>query len=261
MSDTFCRLATGGGHAVRSLYTNDEETFFTVQRPVILTGITDFITQSDMIDRCLFIHCLEIKDDKREQERVFWKRFDKVHSLILGSLYDVVANGMQSLRKVKLARVSRMADFVYWGEAVGRTLGLDDGQFITIYEKNRDAAFETILDESPIVEPIRNLARCETWEGTAGQLLETICSMVGESATRGIHWPKSPRGLSATLRRLAPILRKNEKINVEFGDRTWDKRPITISFREGPTETAKPTVTNLEVVSAFSGVSFEGNDG
>ena len=41
LSDALCRVATGGGFATRSLYTNDEETIFDFVRPLILNGIDD----------------------------------------------------------------------------------------------------------------------------------------------------------------------------------------------------------------------------
>jgi hypothetical protein len=39
ISDTLCRLATGGGFAVRQLYTDQDEVLFDAARPVILNGI------------------------------------------------------------------------------------------------------------------------------------------------------------------------------------------------------------------------------
>jgi hypothetical protein len=39
ISDTLCRLATGGGFAVRQLYTDQDEVLFAATRPVILNGI------------------------------------------------------------------------------------------------------------------------------------------------------------------------------------------------------------------------------
>jgi hypothetical protein len=38
ISDTLCRLATGGGFAVRQLYTDQDEILFDAQRPIILNG-------------------------------------------------------------------------------------------------------------------------------------------------------------------------------------------------------------------------------
>ena len=56
LSDSLCRLAVGGGHASRSLFTNDQVTYLYCQRPIILNGIQDFVSRGDLIDRCLFLH-------------------------------------------------------------------------------------------------------------------------------------------------------------------------------------------------------------
>ena len=45
ISDTLCRLATGGGFAVRQLYTDQDEVLFDAVRPVILNGIEEIITR------------------------------------------------------------------------------------------------------------------------------------------------------------------------------------------------------------------------
>src|SRR5262249_52890771 len=43
-SDTLCRLASGGGLAVRQLYSDQDEVLFEAARPVIFNGIEDIIT-------------------------------------------------------------------------------------------------------------------------------------------------------------------------------------------------------------------------
>ena len=45
MQDRLCSLATGGGFAVRSLYTNSEETALAIKRPVIINGIAGVVTR------------------------------------------------------------------------------------------------------------------------------------------------------------------------------------------------------------------------
>ena len=56
LSDCFCRLATAGGYATRSLFTDDQVTYVHAQRPVILNGIDDFVKRGDLIDRSVFLH-------------------------------------------------------------------------------------------------------------------------------------------------------------------------------------------------------------
>ena len=55
ISDTLCRLATGGGFAVRQLYTDQDEVLFDAARPVILNGIEDIVTRPDLADRAVFL--------------------------------------------------------------------------------------------------------------------------------------------------------------------------------------------------------------
>jgi hypothetical protein len=51
LSDALCRLASGGGFAVRQLYTDQDEVLFDAARPVILNGIEELITRPDLADR------------------------------------------------------------------------------------------------------------------------------------------------------------------------------------------------------------------
>src|SRR5689334_19407197 len=65
LSDSLCRLATGGGFATRSLYTDDEETHFDAMRPIILNGIDDIATRSDLLDRSVILRLPAIPDERR----------------------------------------------------------------------------------------------------------------------------------------------------------------------------------------------------
>ena len=55
ISDALCRIATGGGFAVRQLYTDQEEVLLDAARPVILNGIEDIVTRPDLADRAIFL--------------------------------------------------------------------------------------------------------------------------------------------------------------------------------------------------------------
>ena len=65
ISDTLCRLATGGGFAVRQLYTDDDEILFDATRPVILNGIEEIVTRPDLADRAVFLTLQPIPEEHR----------------------------------------------------------------------------------------------------------------------------------------------------------------------------------------------------
>jgi hypothetical protein len=63
ISDTLCRLATGGGFAVRQLYTDQDEVLFDATRPVILNGIEEIVTRPDLADRAVFLTLQPIQEE------------------------------------------------------------------------------------------------------------------------------------------------------------------------------------------------------
>ena len=72
LSDALCRLATGGGFATRQLYTDDEEIIFSAKRPIILNGIDDLATRSDLQERSLLVSLPSIPEERRVEEAAFW---------------------------------------------------------------------------------------------------------------------------------------------------------------------------------------------
>ncbi len=228
ISDALCRLSTGGGFAARELYSDDEEKIFDAQRPIILNGIAEVATRGDLLDRCLVVSPPRIPEDARRAEAELLADFDAARPRLLGALLDAVACGLRRVDDVRLDRLPRMADFAIWAEACAPALGLADGEFVEVYAGNRDAAAETALEDSPVVEPVRALA-VEGFEGISAELLAALGDRVDENTTRGKAWPKSPRGLSGSLRRLAPALRA-VGVDVEFLPRAHSGRRL-ISVR------------------------------
>jgi hypothetical protein len=56
LSDALCQLVFGGAISGRALLTNEDRSFIYAQRPVLLSGIGDFIRWADLKDRCVFLH-------------------------------------------------------------------------------------------------------------------------------------------------------------------------------------------------------------
>ncbi len=105
LSDALCRLATGGGFATRELYENAEEVIFEAQRPVILNGIAEVATRSDLLDRSVVVTLPRISDDNRKAESEFWADFEAERPFILGALLDAVSLALRDLRTVRLDRL------------------------------------------------------------------------------------------------------------------------------------------------------------
>ncbi|HXF56333.1 MAG TPA: hypothetical protein VNO34_01915 [Actinomycetota bacterium] len=206
LSDALCRLSTGAGFATRELYTDTDEVILSAQRPVIITSITDVISAPDLLDRAVLITCPTLEDGEREPEAAFWHRFEADRPLILGALCDLVSRALRELPHVRLERYPRMADFARWTVAA---LGRD---VLERYLDNRAAATSTALEASPVAEAVLTfMVDREYWEGTATELLDELNAAADEETRRRRErlkaWPKTGRGLSGEIRRLAPALR------------------------------------------------------
>jgi hypothetical protein len=244
LSDALCRLATGGGFATRTLYSNDEETFLDAMRPVVLNGITDFVNRGDLGDRSLFLHLAVIPEERRRTEGQFWRDLDAALPRLFGALLDAVAGGLRRLPEVNPTAMPRMADFAVFGEAVSRALGHPPDTFLRAYGENRRAANESVVEDSPVAGAVRELASRGEWTGIAAELLVDLRAIIEppESGPNGFKikasgarfssvLPKNPRGMSAAIRRLAPSLRM-VGIHIGFGERTNKARLITIRLAD-----------------------------
>ena len=208
ISDTLCRLATGGGFAVRQLFTDQDEVLFDAARPVILNGIEDIVTRPDLADRALFLTLEPIPEDARRLEAELWAAFEAERPRILGALLDAVAEGLKRLPDTHLPRLPRMADFATWATACEPALW-PAGTFWSAYCGNRDEAVEGVIDADPVAAAVRAVMTERTvWTGTATDLLGALAETTSDRIAKSKTWPDSPRALSGRLRRAATFLRK-----------------------------------------------------
>jgi hypothetical protein len=207
LSDALCRLATGGGFATRELYSDDEEKIFSALRPVILNGIEEIATRSDLLDRCILLELPMIPKEKRRNEADFSREFEEKRALILGALLDAVACGLKNLPTTRLETCPRIADFATWIVACEPKLGWPAGAFLQAYERNRSEANSVSLDASIIGEMILKIANNGGFVGTASELLEKLDELAPEKTKKQTGWPKNGRAVSGQLKRIAPNLR------------------------------------------------------
>jgi hypothetical protein len=226
LSDAVCRLATGGGFGTRKLYENDEEVLFDAMRPVILNGIEELVTRSDLLDRAIVLTLAAIPDDKRQTQGELWEKFERQRPGLLGALLDAVSCALRNVSNVRLDRSPRMADFAQWATAAESALGLQNGEFMRAYSGNREIANDLALEASAASAALLALIdEHEYWKGTSSELLSELNSLPGnEEIKRHRGWPKSPQAMGGILKRMAPNLRA-VGIRAERGDgrerRTW----------------------------------------
>jgi len=233
LSDCFCRLATGGGFSTRELFSDDDEKLFNAKRPIVLNGIEEFVTKSDLMDRAITVTLPTIPENKRRPEAEIWRAFDAAKPRILGALLDAAVIALRELPTTKLSSLPRMADFCLWTVAGESGLALPHGAFLAAFTAHRRAGVETILEHAAIYPALRRLAESGPWTGTASELLEVMADSEApadpKTGRRSLPhgWPKGPPVLGGLLRRLAPDLRR-VGIEATIGERSRGARQIEI---------------------------------
>jgi hypothetical protein len=206
LSDTFCRLATGGGFATRQLYTDTEEVLFDAVRPIILNGIEDMISRPDLADRSIFLILQPISESYRRTERQLWRAFRDALPKILGALLSVAGRGLDALPTTKLSKAPRMADFAEWIAACESALW-SSGAFARAYSLNRRRVINDFVESDPLASALQRLmVSRSSWTGTATELSAII--KAGEQSGSEQLLAESPRSLAGRLRRTATFLRE-----------------------------------------------------
>ena len=228
LSNALCTISTGGGHATRTLYTDQDEMLFDAMRPAILNGVENFITKHDLSDRMTVLKMLFIPKNKRRREKDFWAKFEVERPGILGALLDVVAYGLKMLPKVAEEDWPRMADFAHWITACEGALW-EEGTFRTAYAANRKKATESAIEDDPVATALRSLVNDDQpkWQGTTARLLEKLTLLVGEKQSKSKDWPQTARALTGRLEEAKGSLR-GVGITIRRGRRTPRGHLLTI---------------------------------
>jgi hypothetical protein len=228
VSDALCRISTGGGMSTRKLYTDNGEVIFDGTRPVVLNGIEEIATRSDLMDRAVILTLPAIPPEKRRLESELWRAFDTAHPYILGGLLDAVSLGLRNLAQVHLDESPRMADFARWAVACEPGFGVPEGTFLAAYNDNRGNANRSAIEASVIGQYVLMLNQQNSnWQGTMTELLAELVQLAPEEVTKQRNWPKRPHDLGGRLIRIIPNLRA-EGINIEEGKIDRNRRYVNI---------------------------------
>ncbi len=227
MSDALCRISTGGGFSTRTLYTNDEERIFSATRPIILNGIEDIVTRSDLADRCITLTLREIPEEARKSKSSVNQSFDNLLPHILSGLLNGMVHGLRNFKNIEHKFLPRMADFAHWVSSCEAAFW-PTGTFMAAYNSNRTVAQNIAIENCAVARAIIELMTVMTvWTGSATDFLNHFKYHVEYPLCP--DWPQNPEGVSGAIRRMSNPLRSHGII-IKTGQREGShKRVITIS--------------------------------
>ncbi len=205
-SDILCRAVTDLGFSKRTLYENDDDFIYKMRRCIGLNGINVVASQDDLLDRCVMLELKRIDPEHRQEEAELWREFESDRPHILGAIFDILSKGMAIYPSVKLGELYRLADFTRWGYAIAEAIEQGQGQeFLKAYSENIDRQNEELINSNPVAQTVVEFMKDKnSFMGTPSTLfaeLETTGYRL-HLDIKGKSFPKSPDGLSKTLKRI-----------------------------------------------------------
>jgi hypothetical protein len=140
---------------------------------------------------------------------------------------------LRMLPTVKLDNHQRMADFERLGQASMRVEGHAPGSFSGLYGKAVAEGTERALENFGIATALMAFMaegepkRSGTWSGTVGGLYQLLSACGTQDRS---SWPRSARGLSDQLTRLAPALCA-QGLEISLGQRSSGGRRISVRLK------------------------------
>lgn len=155
MSSKLCLAVTNGYTTRRKLYSDNTEISICIRSNVILTCISDVVSQSDLAERSNVIH-LERIDIYRTEAEVN-RQVSSLMPKILGAIFNTLSAIFLTANDVIIDRPPRMADFAYFAMAAVKAVGLDENDFLDIYTKNVTEAVSVCAVDDPVIECVNKV--------------------------------------------------------------------------------------------------------
>ena len=243
LADSLCRLSTGSEIGGRALYSDYDTATFSAHRPIIINGIPDLASRSDLASRAIVMRLGIL--EQRVTERDWQRQVEVAMPEVFGAFLDALVVALQRLDAVQTPRV-RMADFARLIVAAEPALPWHLGAFLGAYERNRTEATATLVDGDLVAKLVRSFAGQQpSWTGLVSELYEVLSDGLPLEARRSRDWPGSARWFSDALRRAAPGLR-DLGVNVLEHKRSAGGTSVTI--------------TTAAALAALAALAISGND-
>jgi hypothetical protein len=228
LSDSLCRLSTGGGISTRKLYSDDEEVILDFKRPVILNGIDDIATRQDLADRSIIITLPSIQEKDRKLEGELWEEFNEASPRIIAGIFDVLSETLKRKGGVKLKEMPRLADFYLFATAAEIPLGFNDGDFLNAFNSSKEEMIDDSIERDGFLSGFIRMVEKEGGEirtNATTMAMEMLPKYIPDDMRRGVN----PYTLKSRLTRILPLLNK-KGIFIKF-ERTNSGRIIHITYQ------------------------------
>ena len=200
MSSKLCMAVTNGYTVRRKLYSDNTEMAICISSNVILTCITDVVSQSDLAERSNVINLERVIKYRTESQ--INKQVSELMPKILGAVFNTLSVVFDTADSVRLDNPPRMADFAQFAMAAVKAVGLNEKEFLRLYTNHVTEAVGACAVDDPLISCISSLLD-STEDGvlelSADELLDKITK---KASTMYIAFDRhyTPSTLSRTLK-------------------------------------------------------------
>jgi len=209
ISNTLCRISTGGSISFNKPGSDTEMVAYKFRRPVVIDGIDELATRNDLIRRSVVVHLPRISKPDHSTFRKKLKKFEKSRPTILGALYAAVSVGLKTLGDPKLSKLGTTSWFEEWSVATGKAFGWKMKAILDEIRQNQGEALGASIEADPIIEFIieKVVGVGKSWEGPKAKLLEEIIREVRKNGNPfNVKIPTATNQLTRRINRASEAL-------------------------------------------------------
>lgn len=162
LADIIAASITGGQQLARKLFTDKDPIIFELKRVVCINGIhTNVSSYADLMDRTIPLPLRRLDEKERKEERELDLELEQIKPKVLGAIFTALSKALPLLDGVREELREkipvRMVDWVIWGEAIARGLGMAPWEFTNAYLALVQEATMTVLEDNPLAKAITYL--------------------------------------------------------------------------------------------------------
>lgn len=216
-SDLLCQAATDGTVSKRKLYTDNAETIINLRSIVAISGVEMSITRSDLLDRSITVMLDRIPESERKTEGEIWESFELLEPQMLGAIFNTLSKALYLVKRRRLEKQFRMADFALWGYCIAEALYDGGGKiFLHAYRENIRLSAANLIAANPLVYSLDLLMQEQTeWKGTPTDLLHTLQQLYMQNCIDNKFPYGFPTNAILLSKKISLIISDLKSLNIE----------------------------------------------